>query len=94
VRKVGQRLPDSPDINDTLGWVYYKKDLASLAVPPLEESLKQRPNSAEVLYHVGLAYAKLGDKLKARDALEHALKLDPKLFGSEVARNTLASLSR
>lgn len=89
-----QRLPDSPDVDDTLGWVYYKKDQASLAVRPLEESLKKRPDNAEALYHLGLTYAKLGNNLKARDALGRALKLDPQLPGGEIARRTLASLPR
>ena len=28
-------LPDDPDVNDTLGWVYVKKSLPALAVSPL-----------------------------------------------------------
>ena len=63
-----QQLPDDPSVDDTLGWVYYKKDLPALAVKPLEESLKKLPDNAEVLYHLGLTYAKLGEKAKARDA--------------------------
>ena len=89
-----QGLPDSPDVDDTLGWIYYKKDMANLAIRPLEESLKKRPDYAETLYHLGLAYAKTGDDAKARQALERALKLDPQFPGSDVARQTLASVSR
>ena len=64
-------------MDDTLGWIYYKKDLPSLAVRPLEDSLKKRPDNAEVLYHLGLTYAKLGDKAKARDALEPGAEARP-----------------
>jgi tetratricopeptide (TPR) repeat protein len=88
-----QRLPDNPDVDDTLGWIYYKKDLPALAVQPLEESLKRRPHP-EVFYHLGLTYAKLGDAAKARDALERALKMNPDFRGNEVARQTLASFDR
>jgi tetratricopeptide (TPR) repeat protein len=88
-----QRLPDEPSVDDTLGWVYYKKDLPSLAVRPLEDSIRKRPDRPEVLYHLGLTYAKLADNAKARGALEHALKLDPKVGGGEAAR-ALASVSR
>jgi tetratricopeptide (TPR) repeat protein len=67
-----QQIPDSADVGDTLGWVYYKKDLATMAVGPLEDSVKKKPDSAEILYHLGLTYAKIGEKAKAREALERA----------------------
>ena len=89
-----QQLPNMPEIDDTLGWVYYKKDLPSMAVGPLEESHKKKPDSPNILYHLGLTYAKLGDKAKATDALERALKLNPQFKGAQTARETLASLSR
>jgi tetratricopeptide (TPR) repeat protein len=81
-----QRLPDNPSVDDTIGWIYYKKDLPALAVKPFEESLKKRPDSAEVLFHLGLTYAKLGEKAKAKETLERALKLDPKVGGEEARR--------
>jgi tetratricopeptide (TPR) repeat protein len=85
-------LPDDPGVDDTIGWVYYKKDLPAMAVRPLEDSLKKLPDSAAVLYHLGLTYAKLGDKAKAREALERSLKIDPSV-GGEQARRVLASVS-
>lgn len=88
-----QRLPNDPSVDDTIGWVYYKKDMPSLAVRPLEDSLRKRPEVAEVHYHLGMTYAKLGDKAKARQALERALKLDPKIGGDD-ARRTLALVSQ
>ena len=88
-----QRLPNDPNVDDTIGWIYYKKGMANLAVKPFEESLKKRPDQAEVLFHLGLAYAKLDEKAKARDALERALKLNPQIGGEE-ARRVLASVSK
>ena len=88
-----QRLPDDPGVDDTIGWIYYKQDLASLAVKPLEAASKQLPNNAEVLMHLGLTYAKLGENEKARQTLERALKIDPQVGGVE-ARRVLASLSQ
>ena len=89
-----KELPDNPQVNDTLGWVYYKKDLPSQAVGPLEESVKRMPDNAEVLYHLGMTYAKLGDKAKSRDALERALKLNPKMASAANARQTLSTVSQ
>ena len=87
-----QGLPDDPSVDDTLGWVYYKKDMASLALRPLQDSLRRRPDVPEVLYHLGMTYAKLGDKPKARETLARALKLNPKVGGGE-AGQTLALVS-
>jgi len=89
-----QQLPDSAVVDDTLGWVYYKKNLAAMAVGPLQESLKKMPDNADILYHLGLTYAKIGNKAKARESLERALKLNPRLAGAASARQTLASVSQ
>ena len=87
-----QRLPNDGSVDDTIGWIYYKKGLADLAIKPFQESLKKRPDDPEVLFHLGLAYAKLGDKARARESLERALKLNPQVGGEE-ARRVLASVS-
>ena len=89
-----QQIPDNAVVDDTLGWVYYKKDLATMAVSPLEESLKKMPDNADILYHLGLTYAKIGNKAQARQALERALKLNPQLAGAASARQTLAAVSQ
>jgi Tfp pilus assembly protein PilF len=86
-------MPDDPRVDDTIGWIYYKKDLASLAVAPLEDASKKQPNYADAHYHLGMTYAKLGERAKARESLERALKLNPKIGGDE-ARRVLASVSQ
>ena len=87
-----QRLPNEAGVDDTLGWVYYKKGMFDLAIKSLEESVRKQQNP-EVLVHLGLAYAKAGDKAKAREALERAFKLNPRAGGEE-ARQVLESVSR
>jgi tetratricopeptide (TPR) repeat protein len=89
-----KQLPESPEVDDTLGWIYYKKNLASLAIPPLEESLKKKPNDPDVLYHLGMTYAKVGDKAKSRDALERALKLNLRQADVASARQTLGTVAQ
>ena len=64
-------------MNDTLGWVYYKRNMAALAVAPLKKSVERVPNNATYRYHLGLAYAKTGEPQKAREMLTEALKLEP-----------------
>lgn len=86
--------PDDPDVNDTLGWVYYKRDLASMAISPLEQSVQRDPDNPTYLYHLGMAYLKAGDKAKARQALEKSVKLDSASSDAAEARKGLASLGQ
>jgi tetratricopeptide (TPR) repeat protein len=89
-----QGMPDSPQVDDTLGWVYYKRNMPTLALRPLEDSVRQNPRNAGPLFHLGLTYAKLGQKAKAREHLERALNADAQFSGADVARRTLATLDR
>ena len=86
------QLPDRHEVDDTLGWVYFKKNMVELAIPPLERSVKKDPSNYLYHYHLGLAYAKAGRKELARRALEEALKLKPDFPGRSEAETTLAAL--
>jgi putative PEP-CTERM system TPR-repeat lipoprotein len=86
------QMPDNPEVNDTLGWVYYQQNLPQLALRPLELSVGKDPRNPVYQFHLGLAYAKAGERRKARAALEAALKLQPDFEGADLARTTLASL--
>jgi tetratricopeptide (TPR) repeat protein len=82
-------LPEQPEVSDTLAWVYYKKDLASLAVAPLQHAIERDPRNAVYHYRLGLVYLKTGDPAKARQSLQQALKLNP---GFEQAADAKAKL--
>jgi tetratricopeptide (TPR) repeat protein len=86
------QAPDQPAFNDTLGWIYYKKDLVEQAVPLFQQSLEKDPDNALTHYHLGMAYAKMGEDSKAISELKKALSLDPKLSTAEEARRTLKEL--
>jgi Flp pilus assembly protein TadD len=87
-----RRLPDNPAIQDTLGWIYYKKGLAALAVPAFQKSVELDPKNPIFHFHLGLAYLKAGDSPKARIALQQALALAPNFAGAVEAKQVLASL--
>ncbi len=87
-----RRLPDHADVNDTLGYVYYKKDLSSQAIAAFKASLTKEPNSAVYHSHIGLAYAKAGDVANARQHLSTAFKLQPTFEGAAEAKKVLDSL--
>jgi tetratricopeptide (TPR) repeat protein len=86
------RLPESAAVTDTLGWVYFKKNRPEQAIPALRESTAKEPNNALYRFHLGLAYAKAGEKDKARAELEQALKINADFPGADEARRTLATV--
>ena len=83
---------DDPVITDTVGWVYYKRQLPLLAIPRFQQSIERDPRNAVYHFHLGLAYAASGESAKARDSLEHALQLNPAFDGADAARQKLVEL--
>jgi tetratricopeptide (TPR) repeat protein len=86
-------LPNAHQVDDTLGWVYYKKGMGPQAVTSMKAAVAAQPDNAVYLYHLGAAYALNKDKANARQALEKALKLQPNFPGSDDARKILTSLN-
>jgi Flp pilus assembly protein TadD len=54
--------------------------------------VKKNPVNPIYQYHLGLAYLKSGDKVKARSALEQALQLSSDFDGAAEAKKVLAGL--
>src|SRR5262249_28776701 len=88
-----RKLPNEASINDTLGWVYYQKNLFGPAVQALEDAVHSKPNVPEMQYRLGMAYFRNGDLQKARQALQQALKLKGNFQGADEARTMLSGLT-
>ena len=84
--------PTQPEITDTLGWIYYRKGLFPQAVRELEGTVQSDPANPLYQYHLGLAYAKTGDKVRAKRTLEAALRLKPDFDGAADAARVLSTL--
>ncbi|MEI6668149.1 MAG: tetratricopeptide repeat protein [Acidobacteriota bacterium] len=87
-------IPASPEVDDTLGWVYFKKGLYPLAINAFNDALAKMPANPGYHYRLGLAYAKNHDPKRAREALTQALKLDPKFPQAADARRTIDTLPK
>jgi tetratricopeptide (TPR) repeat protein len=88
-----QQAPDQPELTDTLGWVYYKKNLQPLAIAAFQRSVERDAKNPVYHYHLGLAYAKSGEQAKAKQSLEKAIALEPNFAGSSDARRLLATIA-
>ena len=60
------RMPENPEVQDTIGWIYYKQELPALAIPRFEKSVEKSPDTAMFHYHLALALSKSGDITRAR----------------------------
>ena len=72
-----QRLPNHPDVNDTLGWIYIKKNLSDNAVSIFRDLIQKYPERSTYYYHLGMALYQKGDKPSAKKSLEVALTKNP-----------------
>jgi Flp pilus assembly protein TadD len=87
-----EQLPNDGAVNDTLGWIYYKKDQANSAIGPLKACILGNPKNVFCHYHLGLVYAKTGDTQQAKAALQAALGISATFDGASDARVILASM--
>ena len=84
--------PQDPQVADTLGWVQYKKGAYPSAETLLHEAAEKLPANGEVLYHLGMAQAKLGKAAEARASLQKSLAVQPGHPGAAEAQATIQSL--
>ena len=91
-QEASQAKPDDPEICDTLGWIYIKKNTLGEAIQSLSKSVALVPRNPEYSYHLGVAYLRAGDSAKAKEFLETSLHIEPKSPFAEDARNLLTSL--
>jgi tetratricopeptide (TPR) repeat protein len=87
-----RRLPDTVEVNDTLGRIYNKKGLPSLAVSTLKLSADKSPARAQYQYHLAPAYVSAGNQKRAALLLHQTLALEPNFDGAQDAREVLGSL--
>jgi tetratricopeptide (TPR) repeat protein len=73
------RRPNNIDVNETLAWVCYKKGDYKKAQFYINTALQTDCKNPTLLCHMGLIYAKAGDKKIAKNYLEQALKNNPNI---------------
>ena len=85
-------LPEDANVADTLGWIYYRKDLLSQALNALKQSVERDPHNVLAQYHLGMAQLKNGNRREAKRALEQALAKGARFSGDVEARQALLTL--
>ncbi|MBI3473171.1 MAG: tetratricopeptide repeat protein [Candidatus Solibacter usitatus] len=88
----------NPDVEGTLGWIFYRKGLYPLARTHLEVAVKRDrsasdrwsvENAALRKYHLAMTYAKLHESKRAAQMLEAAMKINATLPEAKAASQVL-----
>ncbi len=86
-RRAVRLQPDSPSLQDTLGWVLFQLDRPDEAHPYLARAVDAAPDNPTILEHLGDVEERLGRLDSARTRWARALELDPE---SQTLREKLA----
>jgi tetratricopeptide (TPR) repeat protein len=80
---------DDPNVNDTLGWIYYKQGLYQSAVPVLEAAVAKNPQTGKFQFHLGMVYLAAGQASQGRSSLQSALNLGLSAEDARTAQEAL-----
>ena len=72
-----KQVPNSPDVSDTLGYVYMQKNLNAEALQIFRKVVQDQPQNPTFRLHLAMALLKQGDKQGARDEAAKAMKTAP-----------------
>jgi tetratricopeptide (TPR) repeat protein len=72
-QRAKQKAPDNPDVSDTLGYVYYQKNLNAEAIRIFRQNVLDHPQNSMFHFHLAMALLKQGDREGARQEAAKAL---------------------
>jgi tetratricopeptide (TPR) repeat protein len=81
-QEAAEAAPESPDVQDTLGWVFYRKGIYETATRYLKSAYTKSP-TAQRQFHLAMAYLKQGQRSLGQEMLVTALQKSPDLTKTE-----------
>jgi predicted Zn-dependent protease len=76
-RQAVDKTPDNPAFEDTLGFVYLKRDQNDAAMQIFDKLVRKQPDDPTFAYHKAMACYQKGDLAQAKAGLSRALLLGP-----------------
>ena len=90
-QKALQLSPKQPNFSDTLGWIYFKRNLNDSAIQVFRALTQDYPDNPIFHYHFGMVLLQMGDKATAKTELKNALTKKP---SDEVRGNIESALAK
>lgn len=84
--------PNSGVVEDTLGWAFYSKGIYNMALPHLRNAVNKEAVPVR-MYHLAMAYAKIGDFNRAQQTYRTAAKLNGNIPEAAIAKQVLGTRS-
>lgn len=91
-RKARESSGNNPSVADTLGWILYKRNEFTQALPLLQEAASTLSNDPDVLFHLGMTQSRMSQKDEAKTTLNKALSGAKSPPWQEAAKKQLAML--
>lgn len=91
--EAAHKIDGSPEVADTLGWVYLQRGQVEQSVEILQVAVQQRPESQSIRYHLGLALSRQGERQRALETLRQAVEAGP-FPEADAAKSELARLEQ
>lgn len=85
--------PQSPQVNDTLGWILVRKGEGQGALAYLKRAVTLDPKDPEIEYHYAYALAKTGERTEARQILSRILSSGHPFESAPDARRLLTAIT-
>jgi tetratricopeptide (TPR) repeat protein len=93
-QRAKQFMPNRPEVADTLGWIYLKRNLAENAADIFSELVRTNPHSSTFHYHLAQALDQKGDKAGALHELNIAVKENPQADEEKSIKEMIQRLTR
>ena len=81
-QEAAELAPDNATVQDTLGWIYYRKAIYDSAVTYLASAVAKEPTPRRQ-FHLAMSYLKSGNRDLGEKTLQLALRQDPRLPQTE-----------
>ena len=89
-----KKQPESPNIADTLGWVYYKMGNIVLAREQVQFAVSKQPDNGAFLYHLAMIYKENKQLPEAQSVLKKALNSTKEFKEKSLAQAALKDISK
>ncbi len=93
-RKAIDLAPTATAVQDTVGWILFKRDKTNEALPLLQKAAAGSAGDPAIQYHYAAALARSGDPARAREVVERALALKVPFDQRGDAERLLADLRK